>query len=396
MKSSDNFAEIPGDIEVAQRLKGINSCAVILCAGLGLRTGLGYNKMFYRSGETDVITKTLTAFDESLVSSLVIACASGEEEEIKKRTAVLSKPAIICFGGQTRTDSVRSALKAVPVDAEIVAIHDGARPFVTPSLINRSLYAAAEFGGAVAAVPSVDTIRIYQDAKLISSPLKADTINIQTPQTFRRSEIVSAYSRISGSYDDDAAVYIKAGFSPVLIMGEYKNKKITTKEDLMSLSDNYKIGTGFDVHRFTTSRKLILGGVEIPFDKGLLGHSDADVLTHAIMDALLSAAGLPDIGVLFPDTNPAYEGISSMKLLASVKETIIAAGYEVQSISGVIMAEKPKMAPIIPKIRQSLANLLEIETEAVNISATTTEKLGIIGNEQGIASSAVALLKKTI
>lgn len=394
MKSSDNFAALPGDGEVAGKLSGINSCLVVLCAGKGTRTGLGYNKMFYYSGNSDVLSLTLIAADNSAASSIVIVCRKDEEEAVRSHLALLTKPCAVCYGGETRTDSVRNALKAVPAGAEIVAIHDGARPFVSPSVINRTLFGAMKYGGAIAAVKSSDTVRIVKNGDIVSSPVKEDTVCMQTPQAFRTAELVDAYSKVSGSFDDDAAVYIASGRKPVLVEGDYANKKITTKEDLLGLPKDIKIGTGFDVHQFIDNRPLILGGVEIPFDKGLLGHSDADVLTHAVMDAILSAAGLPDIGVLFPDSDPAFEGISSMKLLATVMENVKEAGYKVKGVSGVIMAEKPKMAPVIPGIRSSLSKALGVDYGEVNISATTTEKLGIIGNEKGVAASAIAILTR--
>ena len=193
---------------------------------------------------------------------------------------------------------------------------------------------------------------------------------------------------------DDAEAYERAGYSPRLVDGSYDNIKITTATDLLRLSQNNKIGVGYDVHRLVEGRPLILGGVRIEHEKGLLGHSDADVLTHAVMDALLSAAGLPDIGVLFPDTDDRFDGISSLKLLKEVLNKLRERELEIVNVSAVAIAQKPKLSPVIKDIRASLAAALETDNARVNVSATTTEGLGIVGNGDAIAATASCILSE--
>ena len=298
-------------------------------------------------------------------------------------------------GGNTRTESVRRGLEAIG-ESEFVAIHDGARPFVSPALINATIESAKKYGSGIAAVRSTDTVKEAENGTFIKSLSREKLWNVQTPQTFSLAQIKKAYNDINGDYTDDSEVYSLAGFSPKIVEGEYGNVKITTESDLYGfMPSTARIGTGFDVHELVMGRPLVLGGITVPHNKGLSGHSDADALAHAIMDALLSAAGLQDIGVLFPDTDKSTEGISSMLLLERVNEKIRAAGYEVGNISSVIMAQKPKLATHIQSMRQNLANELKIELSKINISATTTEHLGIIGEEKGIAASAVCILTRS-
>lgn len=188
---------------------------------------------------------------------------------------------------------------------------------------------------------------------------------------------------------DDAGLVERLGHPVELVMGKYDNIKVTTREDMPMEN---RIGTGYDVHRLTEGRKLILGGEEIPFERGLLGHSDADVLIHAVMDAMLGAAAMGDIGQHFPDTDEAYKGASSMVLLASVKEKIQEAGYKVGNLDVTVIAQRPKIRPYIDSMKRNIADVLKLEEERINIKGTTTEKLGFEGREEGIAAQAVCLL----
>ncbi len=368
--------------------------AVIVCAGKGERTGLAYNKILYHIGRKTVIETVLDSFKKSVVGRIVLVVAQNDRDEISE--LVQDYPDVsICTGGATRTESVRNGLNAVG-HCDIVVIHDGARPFVKPETIDASVASAIEYGSGIATVPAVDTIRQIADDGA-SHTLPRDTLfNVQTPQTFRYAQIKGAYDGVDGVFTDDAEIYERAGFVPRMVDGAYDNVKITTAQDLVKrLPDGMRIGIGFDVHRLTEGRPLILGGVNIPYERGLLGHSDADVLTHAIMDALLSAAGLPDIGVLFPDDAPELEGISSLILLDRVALRVAQSGKTIVDISAVVMAQKPKLAAHIEDIRATLAARLGIETGAVNVSATTTEMLGIIGKGDAIAASAACLLTES-
>lgn len=371
---------------------GAEICAYILCAGKGERTGLPYNKVLHRIGLKTVVETVLDVFSKVGISRTVLVVPTGETE-VFSQLASPYRDVFIVEGGATRAESVLNGLKAFPCD--IAVIHDGARPFVTAELIEDSIASALSFGSGVCAVPSVDTVkRVTPDGKVSSLP-RAQLYNMQTPQTFSYAEILEAYERVGLDVTDDAEAYERAGYAPKLIAGDYANIKITTASDLLrSLPANCRIGVGFDVHRLVEGRKLILGGAVIPFEKGLLGHSDADVLTHAVMDALLSAAGLPDIGVLFPDTDPSLSGASSIALLQEVLEKVMDAGYRIANVSAVVAAQRPKLAPHIPEIRASLARALSVEADRVNVSATTTEKLGLIGEGAAISCDASCLLYK--
>ena len=366
--------------------------AVIVCAGKGERTGLAYNKVLHVIGVKTVLQTVLDVFCGTVDMVTVVA----SEHDLSAISAIVSEynGVNVVTGGATRFDSVYKGLKATPCN--IAVIHDGARPYVTSDIISRSVASAALHGSGIAAVPCVDTVKRVDGSGKARSLPRSELFCAQTPQTFRYDEILSAYEHAAQcktrAFTDDAEVYEHAGYSPVLIEGSYANKKITTHGDILSVSDSCRIGVGYDVHRLVPNRPLILGGVQIPFERGLLGHSDADVLTHAVMDALLSAAGLPDIGVLFPDTDDKYLGANSLSLLGDVAARVAKAGYTVGNISAVIIAQRPKLSPFIKDIRAALASALGISEEQVNVSATTTEGLGIVGSGDAVAANASCII----
>ncbi len=309
---------------------------------------------------------------------------------------VLPPTVTVVAGGKERQDSVSRGLSALMADhpeTDYLLIHDGARPYVTAKVIQHTLDQTIQTGAAVAAVPVKDTIKLL-GKEGISTPDRNLMFAAQTPQGFEAKLILQAYElaeRQGFLGTDDAQLVERLGHKVSLAEGSYANIKITTPEDLPRQS---RVGTGFDVHALVEGRPLVLGGITIPHEKGLLGHSDADVLTHAIMDALLGAAGLGDIGQHFPDTEVAYKGISSMVLLKKVVALLEEKGLQLANIDATIIAERPKMAPFHDAMIQSLANALGCDTGQINIKATTTEKLGIPGREEGIAAEAVCILTK--
>ncbi len=365
--------------------------AVIVCAGKGERCGLSYNKILHRIGQKTVVEQVIDVFDMPEIDRITVVASAHDINSIAELLTDHSKVGFT-EGGSTRTESVYKGLIATPCD--IVVIHDGARPYVTRDIILRSVKSAKTFGSGIAAVHSVDTVkRIGTDGKVYALP-RSELYNIQTPQAFGYGEIVEAYEKATGTFTDDSEVYQNAGYSPVLTEGSYGNIKITTPGDLLGVPETCKIGIGFDVHRLVPGRSLILGGIKIEHNKGLLGHSDADVLTHAVMDAMLSAAGCPDIGVLFPDSDDRYLGITSVKLLEQVDEKIKDLGFGIINISAVIAAQEPKLAPHISAIRGNIASVLGIDISRINVSATTTEQLGTIGNGKGMAATASCILSE--
>lgn len=370
----------------------LKASAVVLCGGVGARTGLTYNKILHYIGKKTVLEHVLCAFRASEIGQIAVVYHPLDRDAVANIVRDYDD-VVLTEGGDTRTQSVQNGLRALRA-CDIVAIHDGARPFVTSELINATVRSATKYGSGIAAVRATDTVRPAENGVLRPGPPRHTLWHMQTPQTFSYPLLIEAYEKIQGDYTDDAEVFMRAGHECRIVEGDPANRKITTQSDIFACDANGKIGTGFDVHPFAEGRKLILGGVTLDYPRGLLGHSDADALTHAIMDAMLSAAGLRDIGVLFPDDDPATENIGSFVLLDRVAELVREKGYAVRCVSAVILAQAPKMAPYIPQMRVLLAERLHISLENIDISATTTERLGIIGEEKGIAASAVAQLTK--
>ncbi len=368
--------------------------AILVAAGASRR--MGFDKLSYRlPGGRTVLEASLQAFaDHPRVTQLVLV-AGANLDTCRALAARCAKPCAVVPGGATRADSVRAGLAAAA--GELVAIHDAARPFVSPAVITAALQAAERCGAAAPAVPVKDTVKLADDARrVVSTPDRAHLFAVQTPQCFRRSLYLQALKAVQGEparlVTDDCSLFELAGLPVELTAGEYANLKITTAEDLKG-ERTMRIGHGYDVHRLTAGRRLILGGVEIPYEKGLLGHSDADVLLHAVADALLGAAALGDIGQHFPDTDPRYRGADSRKLLAAVGKLLAQAGYRPVNIDATVLCQAPKLAPHIPVMRQNIAAALGMDVGKVSVKATTEEHLGFTGSGEGIAAHAVALIE---
>ena len=368
--------------------------AIIVAAGASRR--MGFDKLSYRlpDGRTVLETSCALFAAHPAVDELVLV-AGGNRPRCEAIAAACPKPCTVVQGGATRADSVRSGLAAAK--GQLVAIHDAARPFASAEIITAALQAAAESGAAAPAVPVKDTIKIAdQDGKVVATPDRAMLYAVQTPQCFDRALYLQALEAVSGEkaslVTDDCSLFELAGLPVTLTAGDYANLKITTKEDLQK-EKTMRIGHGYDVHRLVEDRKLILGGVEVPYEKGLLGHSDADVLLHAVMDAVLGAAALGDIGQHFPDTDPAYKGADSLALTREVAKIIAAHGYKVGNIDATILCQRPKLAPHIPAMRQNIVDAFGLPLDAVSVKATTEEHLGFTGEGLGIAAHAVALIE---
>ena len=369
---------------------------IIAAAGRGTRLGAPVPKQYLKIGGEYVIAKTIKAF-ENIDEVDHIFVVTNEEyrdtcaEIVKERG--FSKVDGIVAGGTRRQDSVFNALQEINArkpGVSMVLIHDGARPFVEKDVILNVLRETDNNGAAVACVAMKNSVRRMEQGSTSSESVdRADYYSVQTPQGFRKSILIEAYDK---AYDDsyigtdDASIVERAGYDVSIVDGDYGNIKITTKEDLPMEN---RVGTGFDVHQLVEGRRLILGGVDIPYDRGLLGHSDADVLIHAVMDALLGAAALGDIGKHFPDSDDAYKDISSLELLAAVKKMLEENFYNIGNIDVTLIAQKPKIGPYIDEMRSNIAAVLELDKSRINIKGTTTEKLGFTGREEGIACEAV-------
>lgn len=340
-----------------------------------------------RYGEKDKLTETF--FDKTVLQHSIDAF-SGIVDEIIVVGSYAIEGVKCVKGGSTRHESVKNGLAAVSPDCDIVAVHDGARPFVSRSLVKRLLNHALQTNhSAVPYVNSIDAIwLVANDCRPIN---KENVVCVQTPQCFNFKMLVEAFnSATTSNYPDESALFYEKYGKVNLVDGEASNRKITYLGD----TPDYKVGVGFDVHAFTQGNGVILGGVTIPFDKKLQGHSDADVLAHAICDAVLSASNNKDIGHQFPDTDPRYKGANSLGLLRQCVELAINNSYEILNVSAVVICQLPKIAPYIDEMSAKLARVLAVPQSCVNITATTTEHLGALGNGDGIAVQAQALLKR--
>ena len=374
---------------------GHTVAAVIVAAGASRR--MGFDKLAYPLDGGTVLEKSVRAFDTHPAIDEILLVAGENAPQAALLAAACAKPAKTVAGGATRVQSVRAGLDAV--NAEYVAIHDAARPFVTPQVIWDALEAAYETGAAAPAVPVKDTVKVAADGLVVETPAREKLYAVQTPQCFRTALYRQVLVQVCcDAVTDDCSAFELAGLPVRLTQGDYANYKITTREDLPAPEKNggngMRIGHGYDVHRLVEGRALVLGGVTVPYEKGLLGHSDADVLTHAVMDELLGAAALGDIGKLFPDTDPAYKGADSIALLQEVGRVLARAGWAAGNIDATLLCQAPKLAPHIPAMRENLAAALGISAEDVSVKATTEEKLGFTGSGEGIAAHSVCLLRR--
>ncbi len=389
------------------------NAAVIVAAGRGTRMGAAVNKVLLDLAGIPVIVRTVRAVSESgLFDDIVVVTGEEDIGSVRRLLREAGLSAGVCAGGADRQESVRLGLLALPRETEIVAIHDGARPLVTKEILAASLESAKERGSGVAAIPVKDTVkRVEADGRVKETPERASLRAVQTPQSFRYREILAAHERCAGSGDratDDAALLERSGTAVYLTPGSEENLKLTTPQDIAVAEriletrrgregqekKMVRVGHGYDVHRLAEGRKLILCGVEIPYEKGLLGHSDADVAAHALMDALLGAAALDDIGRHFPDTDEAYAGADSMKLLDEVRGMLEEKGCAVCNADITIICQRPKLAPYIGAMRSCVAAHLGIPCGCVNVKATTTERLGFEGEGLGISAHAVCCIEE--
>lgn len=378
--------------------------AVVVAAGRGVRMGAAVNKVLLPLCGEPVIRHAVRAFCEAdEIDGVVVVASADETEQMRVALCGLEKVCAIVPGGLTRQESVKNGLDALPKEARIALVHDGARPLISRELIARCIRQTENCGSAVVCTPVTDTVKVEKDGCVVRTLDRSQLRAVQTPQCFFAGELKAAYqaaARDGVSVTDDASVMEHAGHSVHLLESSEVNFKLTTPEDLRRAEDIIgerkfmqrlpRTGFGYDVHKLVSGRRLILCGKEIPWEKGLDGHSDADVAVHALMDALLGAACLGDIGRLYPDNDPAFEGADSMKLLADVLRRVKDAGYAVVHADVTIVAQKPKLMPYMDEMRRNLENAMP--GAQVNVKATTTERLGFEGRGEGISAQAVATI----
>jgi 2-C-methyl-D-erythritol 2,4-cyclodiphosphate synthase/2-C-methyl-D-erythritol 4-phosphate cytidylyltransferase len=385
------------------------SCwAVIVAAGRGSRAGLGVNKVFYSVGGRSVLGRCLDAIQRSGCFDGAVVVLSPEDkarfDELQRSEGPFDIVKSTAPGGDSRRDSVCNGLLALPGDTGLVAIHDAARPFVSKEIIRATLDSARACGSGVISTPVVDTIKHVGADGRVTSLDRGALRSVQTPQSFDYKRILEAHLRAREdrlAVTDDAMLFEHYYGDVRLVTTDDagENIKLTTKKDFEALEQaimpDYRVGQGYDAHRLAPGRRLVLCGVEIPHDRGLDGHSDADVAVHALMDALLGALGLGDIGRHFPDSDPRYKGADSMKLLDKVMTMVSGCGYCVGNADVTIVAQRPKLAGYMAQMRANLAGGLGVAEGRVNVKATTTERMGFEGEELGISAQATVLLYQT-
>lgn len=380
--------------------------AIILAAGCGSRMGMDKTKQSINLCGKSVLWHTVSAFSNcDEVDAIIVVCRQDECAWAGEELSGFSKIVCIIPGGNTRAESAGIGFSSIPDKTDFVAIHDAARCLITPDNIQRVIFEAYKQGAATAATAVTDTLK-STDQGFIKSTLSRDGVySAQTPQVFSKEIYSKALEAVDSdvTITDDNMLAERIGVKVSVVDTGKQNIKITTKDDLAYAEfilsrrekmSEIRVGHGYDVHRFAPQRKLVIGGVEIPFEMGLLGHSDADVLTHAVMDSLLGACGLGDIGRHFPDTCEEFKDISSLSLLRRVALIIKNEGFEVVNIDATLVMQKPKVAPYVESMVSNIANILEIERGRINIKATTEEHLGFTGRMEGVSAHSVALVKK--
>lgn len=388
--------------------------SIVVAAGASTRVGDPVPKQFQLLGLEPMFllaVRPLLPFSSEV--AVVVPPADVDEAGRRVREAGLGvsggSRVTVVAGGERRQDSVARGLSALSADVEIVLVHDGARPFATPGLVERVARAAERGGAAVPVIDVPDTVKRIEAGggkRTVLSTLDRSLLGLaQTPQGFRRDVLENAYASLGDEeVTDDASAVELSGHEVVVVQGDPDNVKVTLSSDLLHarLRENRRLGldararagTGSDCHRLVEGRKLILCGVEVPFEKGLAGHSDADVATHAVCDALLGAVAEGDIGRRFPSHDPRYEGISSLLLLDRVVRIVGERGYVVGSIDVTIVAERPRLAPHVDGMRRVLARTLGIDADHVSVKATTTEGSGPEGRGEAMSATAVAVVRE--
>ena len=371
--------------------------AIVVAAGQGLRAGGETPKQFRIWRGKPLVRHSVEQLLAQGASDVVVAIPEGATDIANKALEGLTNFRLVT-GGTTRQSSVRNALESLAgVDAKYVLIHDAARPDLPRPVTAALLSALQEHPGAIPALPVVDSIAVAT-GELMSGKAEREALRrVQTPQAFCFADILAAHRAWTGKPDagDDAQVLQANHGQVALVPGDERLKKITFAEDFVDDLPATRIGSGFDVHRLAAGEELWLCGLQIPHDKGLAGHSDADVALHAVVDALLGAIGAGDIGTHFPPSDAQWKGAPSSRFIEHAAELVGNAGYALGNLDLTIICEEPKIGPHRDAMRARLAELLGVDQDRVNVKATTTERLGFTGRGEGIAAQAIASLIRT-
>ena len=364
--------------------------AVVVAAGKGLRAGQPLPKQFAMWRGKPVLRHSVEALLASGANPLVVAIPENGEAAAKQALEGLTGYELVT-GGATRQQSVARALSAIG-SADRVLIHDAARPDLPETVIARLLDALDDAPGAIPVLPVVDSLSRDENGLMVGTARREELRRVQTPQAFRFADIRGAHATWEGEpvAGDDAQVLRAAGGAVAHVAGDERLAKLTFAEDFMTVLPPMRVGMGYDVHRLAEGEELWLGGIRIEHDRGLAGHSDADVALHAIVDALLGAIANGDIGSHFPPSDPQWKGASSDRFLAHAARLVTEAGFAVGNIDLTIICEAPKIGPHRQAMRERIAALLDVDINAISVKATTTERLGFTGRGEGIAAQAIA------
>jgi 2-C-methyl-D-erythritol 4-phosphate cytidylyltransferase/2-C-methyl-D-erythritol 2,4-cyclodiphosphate synthase len=387
----------------------VHVSAIIAAGGRGSRFGGTPPKQLQPLAGIPILKRTVDAFLHGYAFDEVVVALPSD---LAASPPAYLDDVIVVEGGERRQDSVANAVRAVAPSSQVIVIHDAARPLVTPQLIERTIDAAIKHGAAIAAVQARDTVKRGDPALVIRGTLPRDEIFLaQTPQAFRvgvlRDALAHAEALLKAGAladaTDEAMLAEAAGHHVHLVEGDARNLKITTPEDLMMAeallprearpARTGRAGIGYDLHRLVEGRALVLGGVTIPADRGALGHSDADVVCHAITDAVLGAASLGDIGRHFPDVDPRWKDASSLDLLRRAVAMLAEDGLQVGNVDVTVILERPKIHGHIAAMRAALADALGVDVSRVSIKGKTNEGVDAVGRGEAIAAHAIALVR---
>lgn len=376
---------------------------IIVAAGRGTRAGGDVPKQYQILAGQMVLSRAIAAFDaHPSIGQIIVVHHSDDVNLYEQATSAPARLTPVgVMGGKTRSASVLAGLAAVSTDTKLVLIHDGARPLVSQNVIDRVLASLATNDAAAPAIGVVDALWRGVDGAVQSPQSREGLYRAQTPQGFDIKQLRDAYLKLDGPAADDVEVAIKAGIEVAIVQGDEANLKITTADDFARAEailraknpPDFRVGNGYDVHRFGTGDHVWLCGVKIPHARGLQGHSDADVGMHALTDAIYGALGLGDIGVHFPPSDPQWKGAASHIFLDHAMDAARKRGFEIGNADVTLVCEYPKIGPLQHDMRAVLANIMNTDISRISVKATTSERLGFTGRKEGIASLATVTLR---
>jgi 2-C-methyl-D-erythritol 4-phosphate cytidylyltransferase/2-C-methyl-D-erythritol 2,4-cyclodiphosphate synthase len=378
---------------------------IIVAGGRGTRAGTAMPKQLVELGGRTVLQRSVAAFDAHAAIALIVVVVPADL--LGEARALVGSTRVDCrfaAGGTRRQDSVRAGLDAMPEGPSVILVHDAARPFVDAALIDRVIVAARRTGAVVPAVRARDTVkRVPTTGHLVAETMPREEIWLaQTPQGFRRHVLEAAVALGASGVEatDEAMLAERAGQAVEVVEGDDRNTKITTADDVMKAKQQFaqtpRVGTGYDLHRLVAGRTLVLAGEVLPFEAGPLGHSDGDVICHALADAMFGAAGAGDIGQHFSNTDPRWKDVAGLDLLGRTVAILAERGWRPANVDVTVILERPKLVPHLQTIRRNLAAVLGLDIDHVSVKGKTNEGVDAVGRGEAIAAHAVAMLVRGV